>query len=403
MSGWASRRYGTTSPFASLVGEISDAKAEYYVTMSLRNACVTFFPERDTRYRSQFVSREGVTAVLHGFSEYDMGYRRLATVRPERPQDRTSLAACERRSLGLAVPMSSNNLYHQAFHAVPAWEMLRAHASADTTLIPLVFSSAAFGRGGKAIKPRRWFAWEFTVRALSNASSSALLAATQALVEARCTCFDRVEADASAFNPSARGATSRLRAFRARALYNNAVANAGAVDRHARRSLLFVSRVGSRRVATNEASLLSRLQAATARVQRVVLEELPFAEQMSLVASSAGLIAVHGQALAWMLFLPTESARTAVVEILIWSGRQRIRINDCYQDWAASLQVKYWRVRSEASVCPPTDKRRSKVNPLQLLNECNVTVDADRLLGVVRLADAWTAGGGGDGRGGVLY
>ena len=97
----------------------------------------------------------------------------------------------------------------------------------------------------------------------------------------------RVEADASAFNPSARGATSRLRAFRARALYNNAVANAGAVDRHARRSLLFVSRVGSRRVATNEASLLSRLQAATVRVQRVVLEELPFAEQMSLVASSA--------------------------------------------------------------------------------------------------------------------
>ena len=391
MPGWAPpHRYGTTSPFASLVTDINDAKAEYFVTMSLRNACVTFFPERDTRYRSQFVSRDGVTAVLHGFSEYDMGYRRLATVRPERPQDQTSLAACERRSIGLAVPMSSNNIYHQAFHAVPAWETLRAHTAADATLIPLVFSNAAFGRGSKPIKPRRWFAWEFTVRALSQASSSALLAATQALVEARCTCFDRVEADASAFNPSARGAASRLQAFRARALYNNAAAN-GVVDRIARRSLLFVSRVGARRVATNEALLLSRLQAATARVQRVVLEELPFAEQMSLVASSAGLIAVHGQALAWMLFLPTESARTAVIEILI-SSRHRNRINDCYQDWAASLQVKYFRVRSEASVCPATDKRRSKVNPLQLLNECNVTVDADRLLGIVRLADAWTAG-----------
>ena len=71
-----------------LVSEINDAHAQYFVRMSLRNACAVFYPEQRTQYRSQFVSREGVTAVLHGFSEYDLGYQRLSTVRPERARDR---------------------------------------------------------------------------------------------------------------------------------------------------------------------------------------------------------------------------------------------------------------------------------------------------------------------------
>ena len=157
MPGWASlRRVEAASPLTSLVGEINDAVAQFFVTMSLRNVCVVFYPEQRTQYRSQFVSREGVTAVLHGFSEYDLGYQRLTTVRAEQARDRQQLARCTTKQLALAVPMSSNNLYHQAFHAVPAWEALRAHASQNVTLLPLVFPSAAFGRG-KPASPRRWY------------------------------------------------------------------------------------------------------------------------------------------------------------------------------------------------------------------------------------------------------
>ena len=41
----------------------------------------------------------------------------------------------------------------------------------------------------------------------------------------------------------------------------------------------------------------------TTRFQRVVLEQLPLVEQMSLFSRSTVLIAVHGQAMAWVMFL----------------------------------------------------------------------------------------------------
>ena len=113
------------------------------------------------------------------------------------------------------------------------------------------------------------------MRALSNDSSAVLAASTRELVGAPCTCFDRVEAQASAFNPGARAAAARLRAFRAATLRNNLLANGLAAHR-SRDTILFVSRTGSRRVAINEASIMSRLRAEAAGVQRVVLELLPF-------------------------------------------------------------------------------------------------------------------------------
>ena len=68
---------------------------------------------------------------------------------------------------------------------------------------------------------------------------------------------------------------TRLRAFRAATLRNNLLANGLAAHR-SRDTILFVSRTGSRRVAINEASIMSRLRAEAAGVQRVVLELLPF-------------------------------------------------------------------------------------------------------------------------------
>ena len=114
------------------------------------------------------------------------------------------------------------------------------------------------------------------MRALSNATSSALAASTRELLGSPCTCFDRVEAHASAFNPGASAAVARLRAFRAATLRNNLLANNLAAHQ-VRAILLFVSRVGSKRVTVNEAALMSRLRAETSLVQRVVLEALPFA------------------------------------------------------------------------------------------------------------------------------
>jgi len=139
---------------------------------------------------------------------------------------------------------------------------------------------------------------------------------------------------------------------------------------------------------------------------------------MRLVASSSGVIAVHGQALrppyarehanaasashsnaprvqalAWMLFLPTATHRTAAIEVVLWTRQHRFRVNDCYKGWAATLGVRYWRIRSAASFCPVRSIGRRGANPMHLLNDCNVTIDADELLRAVGSAARWVANG----------
>ena len=94
-----------------------------------------------------------------------------------------------------------------------------------------------------------------------------------------------------------------------------------------------------------------------------------------------------------MLFLPTETTRTAAVEIVLWTRQHRFRFNDCYKDWAESLGVRYQRVRAVASVCPARNVGRHGVNPMHLLNDCNVTVDADALLSVVGALASWMGPG----------
>jgi hypothetical protein len=51
------------------------------------------------------------------------------------------------------------------------------------------------------------------------------------------------------------------------------------------------------------------------RVRRVALESYSLSAQMRLIQSCAALIAVHGQAMAWVFFLPSQSQRTSAVEI----------------------------------------------------------------------------------------
>ena len=103
--------------------------------------------------------------------------------------------------------------------------------------------------------------------------------------------------------------------------------------------------------------------------------------------------ATRVQALAWMLFLPTATHRTAAIEVVLWTRQHRFRVNDCYKGWAATLGVRYWRIRSAASFCPVRSFGRRGANPMHLLNDCNVTIDADELLRTVGSAAHWVANG----------
>ena len=66
-----------------------------------------------------------------------------------------------------------------------------------------------------------------------------------------------------------------------------------------------------------------------ARVRRVVLEEMSVADQMATVAGASALLGVHGQAFAWLPFLPWPTRPVGIIEISIASRRGAI--NACYE------------------------------------------------------------------------
>lgn len=103
--------------------------------------------------------------------------------------------------------------------------------------------------------------------------------------------------------------------------------------------------------------------------------------------------ATRMQALAWILFLPAGTHRTATIEVVLWTRKHRFRFNNCYKGWAASLGVRYWRVRSAASFCPTQNFGSRGANPMHLLNDCHVTIDADELLRTVGSAARWVQAG----------
>lgn len=152
------------------------------------------------------------------------------------------------------------------FHAVPSWLAQRGllTSSRSHTLVPLVFSTAAIGRG-KPASLRRWHAWEFSVRPFTDATSDQILSALSSLLSSPCTCFDRFEATAHAFNPAALDSPPRLREFRQAALKHarhvfslprSAGAYPQAERQVARRDIIYISRTGGRRAVSNERVLL---------------------------------------------------------------------------------------------------------------------------------------------------
>jgi hypothetical protein len=411
----------------------SSTPPEYMVTFSLRSACVIPYDDRSSRFRSAIVSlRDDVEAVVHGFSEYVNGYQRITAVRPPSDGDKALLGGspptrCLNRPLGIAVPFSCNNIYHQAFHAVPAFERWAAIASAAGSavdFVPLIYPTAAVGKK-MSIEPRKWHAWEWSIRPFTRESSATIANRTHQLVNAPCVCYDVLHGNADAFNPIAVRSAGRLRAFRSAALVNlhaaaypfpASVRAADSLDGSTARAqmLLWVVRRHKLRNIDNEAALAKRLEGdpvLSQRVHRLVLDELPLGTQMRLVISAwctrargssspsackcsprrphtpqvhacSGLIAVHGQAMAWVMFLASDAHRTAAVEIF-----PQGLVNSIYEMASQALGVRYESLRAPASPGCGGGARESRLN-------CNVTVDVGTVLEVVRRAAEYTRTGG---------
>ena len=403
------------------------------VTFSLRSACVIPYDDRSSRFRSAIVSlRDDVEAVVHGFSEYVNGYQRITAVRPPSDGDKALLGGspptrCLNRPLGIAVPFSCNNIYHQAFHAVPAFERWAAIASAAGSavdFVPLIYPTAAVGKK-MSIEPRKWHAWEWSIRPFTRESSATIANRTHQLVNAPCVCYDVLHGNADAFNPIAVRSAGRLRAFRSAALVNlhaaaypfpASVRAADSLDGSTARAqmLLWVVRRHKLRNIDNEAALAKRLEGdpvLSQRVHRLVLDELPLGTQMRLVISAwctrargssspsackcsprrphtpqvhacSGLIAVHGQAMAWVMFLASDAHRTAAVEIF-----PQGLVNSIYEMASQALGVRYESLRAPASPGCGGGARESRLN-------CNVTVDVGTGLEGGRRAAEYTRPGG---------
>ena len=185
----------------TLLRQIDLRHAEHFAgEFHLRNACVTFHQGEGgvkTAYRSQFISLDGLTAILHGFSEHSWRFGKISTVRPARRREVPMLMQdCVRRRLGLAVYFSSNNFFHQIVHAVPAHTALHASTSNAAVFIPVVGYLA-----GQWTGPPNWraAAWEYTLRSLTTLSTERLAEQLGAVLSARCSCFDSIEGSVGAY------------------------------------------------------------------------------------------------------------------------------------------------------------------------------------------------------------
>ena len=94
--------------------------------------------------------------------------------------------------------------------------------------------------------------------------------------------------------------------------------------------------------------------------------------QVRLLSACSALLAVHGQAMAWVLFLPSAEMRTAAVEIFP-AGL----VNPIYRELSTTLGVHY-----ESLNAYPVRGCAVKLS-------CNVTVDVTKVVAAARRAAAW--------------
>lgn len=406
---WPRAGSGRRQPSPLRLLDVDEARAAFATSLSLRNACVAFHDDRHSMHRAHIVTRNAEALaspiVLHGFSEYALGYQRLLTARPPAgAHEQAAFGPCWRRRLGVGIPVSHpTSIYHQLFHAVPSW-LAAAHLGTDVpAFVPLTFASAAIGHG-KPAAPRRWHGWELSVRALTRAAAADVASATaELLLRAPCVCFDRFEATAAPFNPGALASALAVRSFRDAVLSNlqpphpvraplALTASPPSPSSSSGADVLLIRRLGARRALSNEAALWARLEPSLgpSRLRRVSLEAMPLGDQMRLVAAARVLVAVHGQALAWLTFLPSERRRCAAVEISIASRRGAI--NGCYEAWAAAMGVRYYRAagRLSGGCNGGATARDNEAQAARKMLNCNVTIDVAQVAAATVSAAAWT-------------
>ena len=385
-------------------------------SFSVQNACVIYYTAHSygkaNCHASQIISRTGMMGMVYGYSEHRYGYHRLTSVRPaDKSEEKLFARRCKSRRLGLAAYFSSNNLFHQWFHAVPAFESFRnlAASSRDVTFLPLVGGNA--GNWTMAAQEKSGgtrfaaHAWEFTLRALTDRNATKIASDLERIVgtgsctsratrDLPCVCFDHLEGSVGGFSPYSWGSPKRYVEFKRAALANARRWRAAAMDVLGQASvsalqkgasaplpMMYVARQAKRSV-TNERELRGALEASVPRLRFVILEAHPLAKQMWMIAESAALVGVHGQAFAWLPFLPFENRRTAAVEIVPYAQSMNKEFTFMYSKLGSVLGVNYTKVT--ARVVGECDAKRRVLR-------CNVTLDIDAVVRAVRDAARWTA------------
>mmetsp|Transcript_35899 Transcript_35899/g.78914 ORF Transcript_35899/g.78914 Transcript_35899/m.78914 type:complete len:390 (-) Transcript_35899:337-1506(-) len=376
-----------------------DSGAAFELSLSLDNGCVRFFNDSGSSWLSEVLATapQHLYTVLHGWNEIVLGYSKMLVAKQASAR---KLRRCIRLSgTGVMLPLSLNNIFHATFHAVPAaerWAQAAAASSSEIHFIPLVYRSAAFGVVRSA-DPRSWFAWEYTIRAMTRLSGAEIARRTSEILNAGCCCFERLEAAAPPFNAYARSSRERLYRFRRAVLGNVLSANEMQSDAQRRRTrVLYIPREHEDRAITNEAEV-SRSLRALPNVERLVFDRLSLSEQLRHVSEAIGLVSVFGQALVWMVFLPAQHMRTFVVELVQHEGAWK----QDYVRWAATLGVRHFRSRGDMAACKPDSSALHRAWQRKLRNytrfiDCNLTVLAADVVEKTGAGIAWARGGNGD-------
>ena len=242
-------------------------------TFSLSNTCVVFVKEGYRRCMPKFISRDGVAALVHAFSEFTFGFNRLTGVWPALPEDSGNLSQCDERQHAIGM-FFSNNFGHQVFHAVSAWGALHGRYQAAAARVSVAFLPLLGWKSGTTISR----GWEFTLRAFVADSAQKILSDTSRLVHT-CSCFRQIDVDVGGMPPGTVGPVARKMAgqWRASTMRNVAVlCGLTTPSPPIQRRLLYLQRRGATRVVVNESSLLDALdRSAPNTVTPVVMESLP--------------------------------------------------------------------------------------------------------------------------------
>lgn len=309
---------------------------------------------------------------------------------------------------GFVVTLTSQNLWHTLFGAVPTFALYKQQFVAeDADLIPRYVKVGepganqwGVGYGGWGVRSRSaaatidepvagWATWQMLFLALRPlARWEEAARRTQTIFRpAQYHCFARgLSGGHGAWFPRGDNLTSLVSARPALAAFRGAVlANLGPPLRHRASSLprtVFLLR-RAYRVVVNEGDVVAELQRELQRETELVwtrMEELPLTEQLHLVAGARLLAGVHGGGLAWSAFLPERAALLEVYPDVML----RKRVHALYDYY----RIAVMRGIAHFTLVQPT----TPACAAQVFTFCgNVSVNATELSHVVRRSLAWAA------------